>query len=515
MKKTDSFIGRFFLLCSSNILLQLLGFVYRILLSRYAGTEGLGVYRLATSIYAILHTTCLSGVTMMCTRFAAAWKAEGKSGAIDVLVRVAFSIFGTLFLLVSSVTWFGRSYIGENLIGDRRVILAIPIMLACLLLTGIENIFKSVMIGLNCIDNAVISELTEQLVRILAAAALLSTFATGDLGYTAVLIYGASVISEISSACIMTGMYWKMQKPKRTPPPLRYRQNILITVVPVSFAALCSNMISSAGSILLPKRLVSSGLSSAQAVSELGAISGVAAPIITLPMALILSLCTVTMPEISARYHTGTPQSLTVFSEKILRSVGLIGIPFTALLLPLAPVISRLFFYHAVDQSLFLWMGVSCIFSYYQMITGCLLNGSGQQTWNAITTTTGELLQLALVWWLAGNSHLRLYGYIAAQCIAPLLVSACNFYLLHRTRVINLRFLPQLSESVVCGILLYLWTRIFFTGYSGLFDQWAALLLTIGTALFFYLFLLRLLDVDLRRYLVFRAPAATLHPMFY
>ena len=357
MRRDDSFIGRFLLLCSSNLLLQGLGFFYRILLSRYAGAEGLGVYRLAFSIYTILHATCLSGVTMACTRFSAAWKVEEKGGAIGALLRFAFFIFFSLFVLASSVTLLGRDFIGEVLVGDRRVIAAIPFMLACLLLTGVENVFKSTMVGLNRIDNAVVSELTEQVVRMLAAVILLAEFSSEDLGRTAVLIFCASVLSEVVSASIMTVMYLSMLRPERTEPPLGYRKAVLRAAAPVSASALLGNFISSAGAIVLPKCLMRSGLSNSQAVSALGTLSGVAAPIITLPMALILSLCTVTMPEVSARFSRNSPDQLCAFSEKVLRSAGLIGIPFTALLIPLAPVISRLFFYQAVEPRVFWLMG--------------------------------------------------------------------------------------------------------------------------------------------------------------
>ena len=54
-------------LACGNIALQALGFVYRVMLSRFAGAEGLGMYRLANSVYLVLHTGCLSGVTMACS----------------------------------------------------------------------------------------------------------------------------------------------------------------------------------------------------------------------------------------------------------------------------------------------------------------------------------------------------------------------------------------------------------------------------------------------------------------
>ena len=515
MKKNESFAGRFLLLCGSNVLLQIMGFLYRILLSRYAGPEGLGVYRLSSSIYAILHATCLSGITLAGTRFSSAWKVQHKEGAVRILVRYIFLIFVFLFLTASSSVWFGRTYIGEVLIGDRRAAAAIPVILVCLFLTGIENVFKSVMIGLDRIDHAVVSELTEQAVRIFAAIILLEAFQTENAGRISVLIFSASVVSEIFSASIMTGMYLRMHRPKLVLPPIGYRKEVCKTVFPVSVAALCNNLISSAGAVLLPKRLTASGMSTQGAVSELGRVTGVAAPIITLPLALVASLCTVTLPEVSARFHCNDPRKIRDFSEKILRTVGLIAFPFTALLLPLAPVISRLFFYQPIDPKLFYLMGISCIFCYYQIVLSCFLNGCGQQGKNAVIVSCGELLQLALVWILTAIPKLRIYGYIIAQCAAPIVVCSCIAFVLYRNGIICFRVRSFLLEPAACGLLLFLWTRIFFMFYSGFCGQWAALLLTLSSSLVLYLLVLGFLGIDLRKYLMNTVPLRTFRPMFY
>ena len=515
MKRTSGFESRFFLLCGSNVLLQGMSFVYRILISRYAGSEGLGVYRLASALYSILHTTCLSGITLSCTRFTSAWKAEKREGAVNCLVRLSFVVFGFLFLSSSAAVWFGRDYIGGVLFGDRRIVSAIPILLICLMLTGIENIFKAIMIGLDRIDNAAISELSEQLIRIVSAVIIFRVFHTEDLSKTAVLIFCASVISEIFSAAIMSCMYLSMLRIQRSSPPSGYWRDVCKTIFPVSASSLCSSLIASAGSVLLPKRLIVSGMSNSDAVSELGILSGVAAPIMTLPMALISSLSTVSLPEISARFQGHDKKKIHSFSENILRTTGLIALPFTALLVPLAPTISRLFFYQPVRQEIFILMGLSCILCYYQIITCCFLNGCGKQGINAIIITCGEVLQLILVWYFTAMPQLRIYGYVIAQCIAPFLVTVCNLIVLRYFDIIKLNSGSIMIQPLLCAIMLLLWSRVFFSFYSGFLGQWKALIMTVACSLILYLFLLRIFDVKIEKYLSKMVHLHTFHPMFY
>ena len=76
-------------LCASNLGLQGLGFLYRIGLSHLAGAEGLGVYQLVHSVYAVIHAACLSGLTMACSRLSAELSAAGQGGAVGNLARRA------------------------------------------------------------------------------------------------------------------------------------------------------------------------------------------------------------------------------------------------------------------------------------------------------------------------------------------------------------------------------------------------------------------------------------------
>lgn len=504
MRKCDSFMGRLFLLCVSNIGLQLLGFVYRIFLSRFAGAEGLGVYRLAFSAYIVIHAAALSGVTMACTRLSAEWSAQGRAGAVRQLVYRAARTFLCFFLCAGTILLGFRDWIGTELLGDGRTVDAMPIMLVCILLTGVENILKSTMIGMNRVDNAAASELTEQIVRIGATIALLSFEQTADLGRIAVLIFTGMAISECVSAAMMVHMYRGLHLPVHCSPPTG-KDPFWKIVLPVSASALVTNGIASAGAVILPTRLVASGLSRTEAISALGIVSGIASPIMFLPIALLASLCTVAMPQAS-RYASKHNQSrLQHFTSQSLFATGIVGIPATALLLPLAPVIARLFFYRAVPTGYFWLIGLSAIFCYYQMITGCLLNGIGRQQFTVMSALSGEALQLVLVYLMAGQPHLRVYGYLIAQCIAPIYVVLCNLIRLVSCGALVIRLQRFLGAPLLCGFAVWLWTRIFYSFFVGwLGGQWMGLCCAVVCSIALYLCFLRLFDIKIEKYLSVR-----------
>ena len=66
------------LLSSSSVVLQLLGFGYRILLGRLAGAQAIAVYGLVMSAYNVVLSCTLTGVALSVSRIASSYQALGE-----------------------------------------------------------------------------------------------------------------------------------------------------------------------------------------------------------------------------------------------------------------------------------------------------------------------------------------------------------------------------------------------------------------------------------------------------
>lgn len=504
-KDHRSFLYNAAVLSASNLGLQGLGFVYRIFLSRLAGAEGLGVYHLAFSIYTVINAACLSGLTMAGARLSAELEAQGRAGAVGWMVRRAFMTFMVFFAVCAAVLIPGRDWIAVHLLGDARTAPVFPIMLCCLALTGVENIFKSIAIGRNQVHLAAGAELTEQIVRIAAVLLLLYGFSNGDYGRIACLIFLGMTVSELVSAVLLTRLYHRhLKSPRalRQTPPKGLLREFAGVVLPVSAAALVNNLIGSASSVILPGRLMQAGLSHTRALEELGIVSGMAMPMLILPIALISSVCTVLMPEIGRSRMRGDQGRIAALSRKAISITGLLGIPVTAALVPLAPTLSRLFFGQPLALHYVALLGVSTVLCYYQMVTAGLLNGLGAQRFTVFTSIAGEVVQLALVWVLAAQPGLAIDGYILAQCIAPALTVTLN--LVQLCRLVPLAAdLPRLfAVPLLCGVTVFFWVRVFYAFFIGAVgSQWLGVLCAGAGAALLCAGLLRLLGVRLRDYI--------------
>ena len=491
-------------LACGNLALQALGFIYRILLSRFAGAEGLGVYRLVNAAYLVLNAGCLSGVTMACSRLSAACEARGEHRRIGAVLRLAFTVFLTLCALCAAIVLLGGERIASALLGDGRCAKAFPFVLLCLALTGVENIFKSLFIGLERMQYTALSEVGEQLVRILSVGFLLSQYRGGDYGTVAMLIFAGMVVSEVFSALFLTRLFRRSMRDtalSARADPAVTRQFFAIAL-PLSASALAGNFISSAGSVLLPQRLMAAGLSYEQALAALGVISGMAMPLMLLPVALVSSVCTALLPAVTAAQAVGSSERVRALIGRALTTVGLIAVPATAVLVPLAPRLSVLFFAQPLDGAYAALLGAAAVASYYQMASGSLLNAVGLQQWNVVTAVSAELVQLFLMYRWCARPSMGIYGYLLAMLLTGAGAFAANFCVLHRKTGFAVRPLRRFGVPLVCGAALFGWTRVVYTALQlrGASEP-TALAATVAGACVLYVLVLRLLGVRLLRYL--------------
>ena len=491
-------------LACGNLALQALGFFYRILLSHFAGAEGLGVYRLVHSAYLVLNAGCLSGVTMACSRLSAACEAKGEQRRIGAVLRLAFRVFFTLCAACSAVVLLLGGEIATGLLGDGRCARAFPFVLLCLALTGVENIFKALFIGLERMQYTALSEVGEQAIRILAVGLLLYGYQGQDYGTVAMLIFAGMVVSEIFSALFLTRLYRRSMPRGAGAAPIdrtTARQFAWIAL-PISASALIGNLISSAGSVLLPQRLMAAGLQYEQALAALGVISGMAMPLLLLPVALVSSVCTALLPAVTAAQATGNIRRVRALVGRAVTTVGLIAVPATAVLVPLAPRLSEWFFHQPLTTGYVALLGAAAIASYYQMATGSLLNALGLQHLNVAVSISAELCQLVLVYRWCARPTLGIYGYLLAMLVTGLAAAAVDLCILLRQTGFAARPLRRFGVPLLCGAALYGWTRVFFRFFSAICSaEAAALALTVLSACLLYVAVLRLLGVRLLRYL--------------
>ena len=84
-----------------SVVEKFLGFLYRIILSRTLGSEGMGLYQLALSIFAVLITAASSGIPITVSRLITKHRAKKNKNAEQSTITAA--IVSTLVFFRSRI----------------------------------------------------------------------------------------------------------------------------------------------------------------------------------------------------------------------------------------------------------------------------------------------------------------------------------------------------------------------------------------------------------------------------
>ncbi|MDE5896837.1 MAG: oligosaccharide flippase family protein, partial [Clostridia bacterium] len=155
-----------------------LGFLYRIILSRMLGPEGLGIYQVALSVFAVFITVSSSGLPITLSRVISKHRAHGnKNGesaatSAALLISLAFSVPITvlLFLLRTPFT---------KIFSDPRCGDLFYIMLFSLSFTSVYAIIRGSFWGNKRFFAYSLIELIEEMIMIAVGVFLMLFVASG------------------------------------------------------------------------------------------------------------------------------------------------------------------------------------------------------------------------------------------------------------------------------------------------------------------------------------------------
>lgn len=462
-------------MAGAGLVLQLLGFVYRIYLTRMVGVEGLGVYRLILPVTSVLMAATITGMKMAVTNISARYTLPNDQWELRRLIHRCITMFLGLFFTLAIPIGLFHNTIATRILGDERTSLALLIILVVVFFSGFEGIFEALFLGLKKTKYTAISNLIEQTTQMGVVLLLLSFVGSAHLEKTSAAIAFGAVLSEIPVVAWLVFVYrrevLKKGAPRLVPhSPSKGKDHMWMSIlsisVPVSTTSIITNAIGSISTILLPKQLVLAGLSHKEALSALGIISSIAMPLITFPIVLISALSTVIMPTLSKNLAQNNHLSIQRKVQKSFEATGLIALGSTCALLPVVGTLSRIL-YHQELGSTYIWLLSLCtVLLYFQIISISILNGLNRQRFSMISVILGEAIQLFFTWKLCAMPNLAIIGYILAMIISCVVVISLNLVFIYNASHSFPNPYRCLVIPALLGMVMGLFSRFFFQYFT-------------------------------------------------
>ena len=293
---------------------KFLGFLYRIFLSKTIGAEGIGLYQVALSVFALLFTVCCSGTPITVSRLMTKYKAQNQTKRVYKIITAGLT-FTLLLALPVCLVFLIFTEKFSFLFADPRCINIFRVILPGLVFTSVYAVLRGVFWGEKDFLPYSIIELLEEICMIVSGVLLIS-FAT-DIYDGAFRAGVAVLISYVFSFSLAVGVFF-IRKNKLANPKSEFKP-LLSSAVPITAMRTANSLANSLISIILPLRLISAGFTQSQAMSSFGAAVGQAMPLLFTPTSLISSFTLVLVPEISENYYKGNHFYLKKDVEKAIK----------------------------------------------------------------------------------------------------------------------------------------------------------------------------------------------------
>lgn len=423
------------ILTAAGMASRIIGFFYRIFLSKTIGAEGVGIYLLILPVHALIFSLTGSGIQTAVSRFVSSRSATGdRKGAKEILV-CALSLSMLLSMAASCFLYLKADYIASVLLHESRCALLLKVLCFSIPFGSIHACIIGYYTGLKRTDVPAISQLFEQVVRVASSFLIYQIMVEKNLTVSPVLAVYGTVCSEIASV-LYTGtkvmLHHRTEQTKLSSFPFHCVSEILTFSIPLMINRVLINLLQSAEAVCIPLKLLDHGFTQAAALSTYGTLTGMALPLVLFPSAITNSLAVMLLPTVSEAQASGNKTAIERLTRKTTKSCLLLGF-FCTIVFLLTGNFCGTFLFDSREAAVYIqilaWL---CPFLYLGTTLGSILNGLGKTFDVFLINAAALLLRILFVWFAIPSCGIL--GYLWGLLLSQLLQSVL---LLFRCRQIS------------------------------------------------------------------------------
>ena len=436
----NSLVRGVFLLTVSGLFTRLVGAVYRVLLVRALGAEGVGLIQMTFPLFHLGSTLATAGMPAALAKVYSEKAAQGNWKQAHRAVLVTWVIVAPLILLSAALLVLAAPWVSRTMLTDTRTYPSLVVMPAAIAVSSVSWVLRGYFQGQQNLAPTAYAQMVEQVVRVIAVLMLAISFLPYGLAYAAAGAMAGLAIGEAAGLLVLWIYYrrdWNRIYPWSRPAqihesrPVIHRE-LLSLSIPVMLHRLVNSLSSSIDVVLIPARLTLAGFTTQEATRLFGQFSGMAIPLLFLPTVFIFPISTALMPVVSASAGRGDYRLLRI---RIFQACCLslaIGCMSAFLFWTIPHFLGKLLYEDASIGPLIQSLAPLAPLIYLQFILGTALNGLGQGTVTLSNNLAGVGVKLVFVYWLTALPQYGIMGAVIGETINALVTTILHGYFLWR-----------------------------------------------------------------------------------
>ena len=493
-ENSTSFLKNILMLMFSQVVVKVLGLVYKVVIVDVEGfgNTGNGYYATGYQIYMVLLAVSSIGIPNVISKLVSERTVKGDYAAAHRIFKTALCLFTgfgfSLFLLL----FFGADFIANNLLHASGVKYTLMVLAPALCFVPASAVMRGYFAGLGSMKASSNSQIVEQFFNCVLSIG----FVYACVGKDTAIMAAAGNLST-TCACIIACSYLVLFYRKRrgeiknecatqtVTPEKNTRKQLILIILSVSIPITLSSLVSTANSAIdtiTVSRCVQNAFASVIAdasaleekAMELYGILQKAEIVTHLPLAVSATLCTAIVPAISSALAKNNKAEANSKIASCVFISSLLIFPCMSGFVVLASPILHLLYPSVPEGSLILQL--LCIilpFSSLTYVLNGILYGIGKQHVPAIALTIGSVIKLGLNVWLMSIPQINIYGAVISTIIYQAVVFIIETVVVYKTIEVRLDYIkcfvkPALASIIMGAIVLGAYRLIALSGSNTL-----------------------------------------------
>ncbi len=294
--RKNKFITSTLILMAGGAITRLLGFIIKIIYTRMLGESGVSLYSIVMPTYSLLITLASLSLPISISKIV----ASNKFRSTKVLLSSTFIIF-ILNIILMIIMFLSSKFIAIHLLQNEQCYYLLISMTLTLPFISISSILKGYFFGRQRMIPNTISNILEQIVKILLILFLLPILVKKSLLLGVIGFISFNIITEIVS--IITFLFFAPKKFTIHKKDIRPDSKAIKEICAISIPTVSSRFIGNIGfflePIILTNLLLFVGFSSDYILREYGAYNAYTIALLTMPSFFVGAVCSSLIPEIS------------------------------------------------------------------------------------------------------------------------------------------------------------------------------------------------------------------------
>ena len=296
----NKFLKATFILMIGGLITKLLGFAIRIIYTRMVGSDAINLYSLVMPTYSLLLTVATLSLPLVISKLI----SEQKEKSIKILSSASV-ITLILNILVITAIYFTKDFIANSLLHDPRCSILLMAMALTFPFVSLSSILKGYFYGKQKMVPHTISNVIEQLVRIILIFFIIPSLVNKGIVYSVMGLILISIASELAS--IFTFLVFLPKKFKITKEDLKPDMKTAKEILNISIPTVSGRLVGNVGfffePIILTNILLFAGYSMDFILNEYGAYNAYTISLLSMPSFFIAAISSSLLPEISKYFY--------------------------------------------------------------------------------------------------------------------------------------------------------------------------------------------------------------------